>query len=442
MMTVVRAALAVCMLAACASASLVNVEATRHVDLTNHLATVRTELKVKNTGSGAAGEYQIKADPLIKGRLALTTIQVGSGDIAPVTGQSAKVSIKAGETATLEVVQIYTHAQEPFPEFLGQQDTQLVRFFASLHVPTPYETESQTTILTLAGKTESYSKVKPYKADGTKLTYGPYKNVAAGSEDELKVHFENSTPFLTATTYEREIMVSHWGYSTITETTELVHSGGKLKGTFSRLDYQRNPQARKNGIETFTTRLPAAASDVYYRDVIGNISTSNLREEDDAVLVEIQPRFPLFGGWKTHYTLGYTMPTYEVLFTSSKGFHVNMRFLSHIYDNFVIDDAVIKVVLPEGATDIEVDAPFAVERSESTLVTYFDTAGRPVVELRKSDLVEEHMQDFTVTYQFPTTSLVREPLMAVAFFGVLFVAAILLNRIDLSVSPEEKAKAE
>ena len=79
MMTVVRAALAVCMLAACASASLVNVEATRHVDLTNHLATVRTELKVKNTGSGAAGEYQIKADPLIKGRLALTTIQVSCG---------------------------------------------------------------------------------------------------------------------------------------------------------------------------------------------------------------------------------------------------------------------------------------------------------------------------------------------------------------------------
>lgn len=61
--------------------------------------------------------------------------------------------------------------------------------------------------------------------------------------------------------------------------------------------------------------------------MIGNISTSHLREEENAVLVEIQPRFPLFGGWKTHYTLGYTMPTYEVLFTSAKGFHVNMRFV-------------------------------------------------------------------------------------------------------------------
>lgn len=210
---------------------------------------------------------------------------MGSGDITPVTGKSAKVSIKAGETATLEVVQIYTHAQTPFPELyvksgrkvqweweyqrqltaslpiwktkrrglradnkgrtcslfskpslsppshlsLSQEETQLVRFSASLHVPTAYQTETQSTILTLAGKAESYTKVKPYRADGTKLTYGPYKNVAAGSEEELKVHFENTTPFLTATTYEREIMVSHWGYSSITETTELVHSGGKLK---------------------------------------------------------------------------------------------------------------------------------------------------------------------------------------------------------------------
>jgi hypothetical protein len=31
----------------------------------------------------------------------------------------------------------------------------------------------------------------------------------------------------------------------------------------------------------------------------------------------------------------------------------------------VIDDAVIKVVLPEGVTNIEVETPFAVERSES-----------------------------------------------------------------------------
>lgn len=72
----------------------------------------------------------------------------------------------------------------------------------------------------------------------------------------------------------------------------------------------------------------------------------------------------------------------------------------------------------------------------------FSLLSVPPLPLVTRPLPPSSCQDFTVTYQFPTTSLVREPLMAVAFFGVLFVAAILLNRIDLSVSPEEKAKAE
>ena len=36
--------------------------------------------------------------------------------------------------------------------------------------------------------------------------------------------------------------------------------------------------------------LPAAARDVYYRDEIGNISTSHLREAEDFVELELRPR--------------------------------------------------------------------------------------------------------------------------------------------------------
>lgn len=63
------------------------------------------------------------------------------------------------------------------------------------------------------------------------------------------------------------------------------------------------------------TILPASAQDVYYRDEIGNISTSHLQVLDDSVEVEVRPRFPLFGGWKTHYMIGYNLPSYEYLYT-------------------------------------------------------------------------------------------------------------------------------
>ncbi len=66
------------------------------------------------------------------------------------------------------------------------------------------------------------------------------------------------------------------------------------------------------------TVLPAAARDIYYRDEIGNISTSHMREQDDSVELELRPRFPLFGGWKTHYYMGYNVPSYQYLFNSGE----------------------------------------------------------------------------------------------------------------------------
>ena len=53
------------------------------------------------------------------------------------------------------------------------------------------------------------------------------------------VHYENNTPFLTVTNMERLIEVSHWGNIAVEETYDMAHSGAKLKGSFSRYDYQR-----------------------------------------------------------------------------------------------------------------------------------------------------------------------------------------------------------
>ena len=43
--------------------------------------------------------------------------------------------------------------------------------------------------------------------------------------------------------------------------------------------YQRQQQVKGGSFRYITALLPAAATDIYYRDQIGNISTSHLREE-------------------------------------------------------------------------------------------------------------------------------------------------------------------
>jgi oligosaccharyltransferase complex subunit alpha (ribophorin I) len=111
----------------------------------------------------------------------------------------------------------------------------------------------------------------------------------------------------------RVIEVSHWGNIAVEETIDMYHSGAKLKGSFSRFDLMRR-QGAQSSVKSFKTLLPPTAKDVYYRDEIGNISTSNLRESSEQVELELRPRFPLFGGWRTHYTVGYNVPSYQYLF--------------------------------------------------------------------------------------------------------------------------------
>ena len=116
----------------------------------------------------------------------------------------------------------------------------------------------------------------------------------------LQVHYENNRPFLEITRLHRTLELSMWGNIAVEETVDVRHVGAKLKGSFSRLDFQRE-NSGVSAVKSFKTVLPASASGVYYRDDIGNISTSALRVLDDSVEVELRPRFPLFGGWKVQF---------------------------------------------------------------------------------------------------------------------------------------------
>ena len=73
----------------------------------------------------------------------------------------------------------------------------------------------------------------------------------------------------------------------------IIVLGALLKGPFSRFDYQRNPNSGQSAVKSYTTLLPAAAQDVYYRDEIGNISTSHLRNSEDYTELIIRPRYVL-----------------------------------------------------------------------------------------------------------------------------------------------------
>lgn len=210
-----------------------------------------------------------------------------------------------------------------------------------------------------------------------------------------------------------------------------------------RYEFQRE-NSGVSSVKSFKTILPAAASDVYYRDDIGNISTSALRYLDDAVELDLRPRFPLFGGWKTHYFIGYNVPSYEYLYKKGDKFALNMRLVDHVFDDMVVEDFSLKVILPEGAKVGKWHSPYPTKRGADGLhFTYLDTHGRPVINIRNvGDLTEKHIQDFQLEFEYPKSSMIREPLLLIVAFFLFFFASIIYVRLDFAISKDEGTEAK
>jgi oligosaccharyltransferase complex subunit alpha (ribophorin I) len=58
-------------------------------------------------------------------------------------------------------------------------------------------------------------------------------------QNEVKVHYENNSPFLAVSNIVRVIEVSHWGNIAVEEVIDMYHTGAKLKGPFHRIDYMK-----------------------------------------------------------------------------------------------------------------------------------------------------------------------------------------------------------
>jgi len=424
----------------------------RTVDISSQLVQVTHKIKLENTEKSPVKFFVFTIEPQLKSHLSFIGATTGkdSKQLTTTVGQlperadalSYQIAFPSssplgpGNSIEVEVETIFTKYLKAFPEEITQKDKQLIKFIGNHYFYTPYKTTKQTTKILLASRNvESFTKLKPFSQSDTTIAFGPYENIGPLSYSECVVHYENNSPFLTVTRMERTIEVSHWGNVAVEEHIDLLHTGAKLKGSFSRFDYQRETNSGINSIKAFKTLLPAAARDVYYRDDIGNISTSSMVLKLDSVEVTLRPRFPLFGGWKTRYVIGYNLPSYEYLFNEGSQYVLKMRLLDHIFDSMVVDDFTVKIILPEGSSDLKLKTPYDLKRLPSTLhFTYLDVTGRPVTTLEGKNFVENHIQDFTLEYNFPKMYLLREPLLIIAAFLVLFFTVLVYVRLDFSIA--------
>ena len=150
--------------------------------------------------------------------------------------------------------------------------------------------------------------------------------------------------------------------------------------------------------------------------------------------MEIETRFPMFGGWQTQFYIGYSIPTEVALFVDSDTGTYNLKFdFFTIFEDVWVNEMEIKVVLPEGCTDIKVNVPYETSQAWTRRYTFLDTnfnGGRPVLTLKSKNIVEEHEKQIIISYKFNKPRMLVEPALLIATYFCFFLFCSFITRVN------------
>lgn len=244
----------------------------------------------------------------------------------------------------------------PLPATINQQDKQYLLHSFSTYCPSAYLTQKQKTKIKFPSADIPDYTEKPER-QGTSFTYGPYENIPAGAEQEASVRYEFTKPLIHATLLERDIEVSQWGGNLASEERYwLTNKGANLAGHFSRVTWAAtqyyNPPT--SALKMLTVPLQVGSLNPYFTDDIGNVSTSRYRSNIREAVLELRPRYPVFGGWKYSFRIGWDANLRNSLRKLAKGdSHVlKVPFLEgpKMGEGMAYEKVHLRVILPEGAT--------------------------------------------------------------------------------------------
>ena len=330
------------------------------------------------------------------------------------------------------------------PKNIYIKENQLELFLDSINLISPYPVKTTTTTVTLPNentKLIKYTKTNSNKS-GEKIIYALTEEIPPLISKRLYIHFENNKPLTVFNYAIKTFQVSHWGNIAVTEEYQIENIGAKLIGEFGRIDYDEGITGGKNALKSIRAKLPLRSWGLWYRDEIGNISTSNARRELNDVDLLLTPRFPILGGWKSNYDIGYNLPTKFHVTTNNKGnYMVNLTF-GMPYQNMLARNYTVKVILPESADNIKVKLPIDTQYNINFDKEYgcLDLFGRKSVIITLNNMYDVYNTNIFITYDYQWTMLFVKPIILVIYFLVLFTIMIVYSRANISLSRKEEIK--
>ncbi|KAI9733963.1 MAG: dolichyl-diphosphooligosaccharide--protein glycosyltransferase subunit 1 [Cirrosporium novae-zelandiae] len=335
----------------------------------------------------------------------------------------------------------------PKPASIPQTGNQHILYEFSSYVPSAYETASQKTRIKVP--TTKISPItgshKP-ESEGRTLTYGPFSEpIPAFETSPASIRYEYTHPLLTVPSLHRLLEVSQWGGNLATEESyDVRNRAANLTNQFSRVTWQMNQYYNPptTALKDLLIPLERGTSDAYFTDDVGNVSTSNFRPGTNTRngLIELKPRYPVFGGWKYTFKVGWNSELSFYLRSLSlptPTFVLKVPFLEgpKVSEGISYEEVEVSVVLPEGARNVKFETEIPITGHEITLhKTFMDTIGRTQLKLRASNVIDEDKdKTLIVTYEYPAGAMYRKPLTVFASTLALFGAVWLLSCLDTSI---------
>lgn len=291
---------------------------------------------------------------------------------------------------------------------------------------------------------------------GSAFTYGPYdtEKIPAGTTYPVTVRYEFTKPVLVSSVLERDVEVSHWGGNLATEERYwLRNDGATLADNFDRVKWAMqnyHAQVPVAALKELKVPLKPGSIDPYFTDDIGNVSTSRFRPNNAReAFLELKPRYPLFGGWKYSFRIGWNnglKAFLRKLKTSSDGYVLAVPLIEgpKMAEGIAYEHVTVRVILPEGARNVRWETyggtglPI-LQAEESLHKTFMDTVGRTELKLSAINVIDE-ARDIVllVNYDYPFLAAFRKPLNIVLGTAALFVTAFLVGKVDTSIGKKKQ----
>ena len=446
---------------------ILNKEVEKEINLKNKIIKITTDVTFKNMGRDSVYSYifiisknytsslthisfKMKVDGSYTQDLHYKIDRAqGQDDIYEINFSEYPVNPK--EERQIIIEEDHFGNLEFYPKKIYIKDSQQAYYTDILNYYSAYPTENQNVKLILPSEDTSIIGHKTSTGRGSNLSKGiiEYKldeRFAEFQAETFYIHYIYLVPFVVMNHAKREYRISHWGNIAVSENYQLANIGALLDGEFSRIDYSEYGMNGKNGLKDLTASLPMRASGLWYRDEVGNVSTSEASRRYNDVRLQLHPRFPIFGGWKSNFDIGYNLPTkFNVKKKDENGnqFMFNLTF-GMPFDDLLAKNYSVKIVLPEGAENIKVNLPLEDEVEIISEKEYgcLDLIGRNSVTLKMKNVYDRHKVYFQVFYTFSKFSLAIKPIILVFYFLLIFSALVIYFRADWNLSPEKKEKQE